>query len=89
MIRSYQEQQSVYSKWQREQENRHKHEDVADQLFLRGLSLGTLIIVLLIGLAALALYLGYPKTAIAIGTPIIALAVIYVLRKRPKGTQGE
>ena len=74
---------------EREQENRHKHEDVADRLFLRGLGLGTLIIVLLIGLAALALYLGYPEPAIIIVTSIIALAIIYVLRKRPKGTQGE
>ena len=72
-----------------EQANRHKHEDVVDRLFLRGLSLGSLIIVLLIGLAVLALYLGYPEPAIIIVTSIIALAVIYVLRKRPKGTQGE
>ena len=74
---------------EREQENRHKHEDVTDRLFLRGLYLGTLIIVLLIGLAVLALYLGHPGPAIIIVTSIIALAVIYVLRKRPKGTQGE
>ena len=74
---------------EKEQAHRHERDDILDYLQVRGLWLGTFIIILLVGLAAFALYYGFSGPAITIVLAMSALATIYVLRQRPHHEKKE
>lgn len=68
---------------EKQQEDRFKANAQDRKRSFVALWIGSILILLLIGVACVAILSGYPTLAGVLLTPIVSLAVIYVLKKKP------